>query len=215
MNSLDALFAALLGLMPGAVYTWELEKQTGAWGLDLADRVLRFLGMSVLFHLLLAPLSWWIYRQVKDDALLSGSMPWLLWIALAAYAVLPALMGFVVGTSARRKRAWTQFLTGPAPAPRAWDNVFSHQGRAWLRIRLKDAAGGENGWVAGVFAPATHGPDSYAAGYPHAQDLYLSDTVVVEPGSGQIQLTNGEPTFRGVGVLVRWDEVSYAEVSWT
>jgi hypothetical protein len=215
MNSLDALLAALLGVVPGAIYTWELEKQVGSWGLDLVDRVLRFLGMSVLFHLLLAPLSWWIYQQARGDLLAGKTMPWLLWPAVATYAVLPALTGILVGRAAKQRRAWSRLLTGPAPAPRAWDNVFSHQGRAWLRLKLKDPNGGDSGWVAGIFAPAEHGPNSYAAGFPHDQDLYLADTVDLDPASGRIQLVDGQPTFRGVGVLVRWDEVNYAEVSWT
>jgi hypothetical protein len=212
MGSFEALLATLLGVVPGALYTWELEKQAGAWGVNLSDRVLRFLGVSVLFHLVLAPLTWWLAQQGQHGLLRPDTSPWLLWPVIAIYALVPAALGHAVGVAARRRRPWTRWLTGPAPAPRAWDQVFSHQGSMWLRIRLKDPGGGDNGWFAGAFAPARRGPHSYASGFPHDQDIYLAETVEVDPASGRIRLVDGRPKFRGVGVLMRWEEIAYAEV---
>ncbi|MFF7334755.1 DUF6338 family protein [Streptomyces sp. NPDC008150] len=212
MGSFEALLATLLGVVPGALYTWESEKQAGAWGVTMSDRVLRFLGVSVLFHLLLAPLTWWLVQQDRHGPFRTEASPWLLWPVLAVYALLPAALGHAVGVATRRRRPWARWLTGPAPAPRAWDQVFSYESSVWLRIRLKDPGGGANGWLAGAFAPATRGPDSYASGFPHDQDLFLAETVEVDPESGLIRLLEGRPKFRGVGVLMRWEEVAYAEV---
>ncbi|MGI5459539.1 DUF6338 family protein [Streptomyces sp. CA-249302] len=212
MGSFEALLATLLGVVPGALYTWELEKQAGAWGVNLSDRVLRFLGVSVLFHLVLAPLTWWLIRESRHGLPPTHVFPWLLWPVVAVYALVPALLGHVVGVGTRRRRPWSRRLTGPAPAPRAWDQVFSYEGSFWLRIRLKDTSGGENGWFAGAFSPARRGPHSYASGFPHDQDIYLAETVEVDPVSGRIRLVEGRPQFRGVGVLMRWEEIAYAEV---
>ncbi|CAM5276592.1 putative protein OS=Streptomyces alboniger OX=132473 GN=CP975_30410 PE=4 SV=1 [Streptomyces alboniger] len=167
--------------------TWELEKQAGAWGVNLADRVLRFLGMSVLFHLALARLVVVAGAAGQARAAAHGHLT-LAAVAgrIAVYALLPAALGHAVGVAARRRRPWTWWLTGQAPAPRAWDQVFSHEGSIWLRIRLKDPSGGDNGWFAGAFAPASRGPDSYASGFPHDQDIYLAETVEVDPAWGRM-----------------------------
>lgn len=52
----------------------------------------------------------------------------------------------------------------------------------------------------------------YAAGYPETQDLYLSDTAQCDPVTGHfLPDAQGKPILRGVGVLVRWDQVAYLE----
>jgi hypothetical protein len=56
------------------------------------------------------------------------------------------------------------------------------------------------------------GSRSYAAGYPEDQDLYLVEAIEVDPESGDFLLDEqGEPTLRGSGILVRWDEVEYLD----
>lgn len=68
-------------------------------------------------------------------------------------------------------------------------------------------------WVGGAYAPSDEGTGSYAAGYPEPQDLFLAETVEVDPDSGEFTLSDGEPIFRGTSLLIRWEEVEFLEFS--
>jgi len=46
---LEPLTLLVLGILPGALYTWSFEQQTGRWGSTAADRAQRFLGASAVF----------------------------------------------------------------------------------------------------------------------------------------------------------------------
>jgi hypothetical protein len=215
----------VLALLPGALYTWGLEQETGGWGLGASDRLLRFVGSAAIFHAFAAPLTWWLYASfVETGRLGDADLPAWATVLPLFYVVVPSVAGRVVGAAVRRRAAWSRILVGDAPAPRAWDAIFSSGRSGWVRIRLKDSDAGVNGWLLGAFAPApstststsgSAGPDSYAAGFPNDQDLYLADTAEVDPATGRFLLdAAGRPRLRGVGVLVRWDEISYLEVTW-
>ena len=125
--------------------------------------------------------------------------------------VAPALLGQAVGRGARHRRPWTRVLTGPAPAPRGWDALFRSPAlTGWLRLRLKDET-----WIIGVWADPDGGarPGSYAAGFPHSQDLYLVDTCEADPTTGAflVEHEGDAPIRRGIAVLVNWDQVADAE----
>lgn len=68
-------------------------------------------------------------------------------------------------------------------------------------------------WIGGAYAPSDGGIASYAAGYPESQDLFLAETVEVDPDSGEFVIVNGQPVFRGTSLLIRWDEVELLEFS--
>ncbi len=56
------------------------------------------------------------------------------------------------------------------------------------------------------------GLDSYAAGYPDEQDLFLAEAYSVDPESGEFELdANGDVVPTGSGILVRWAEVEYLD----
>lgn len=110
-----------------------------------------------------------------------------------------------------------QALTGPAPAPRAWDHLFSTPRlTGWVRLELTDGTWLFGAWSTGdtTSAPGRTTPQrSYAAGYPEQQDLYLVDTASID-SNGVVELADDRrPVMRVVGVLVRWDQVLYAEYS--
>lgn len=52
--SVPALLVLLVAVLPGSVYTWAFERQASRHGVALADRVLRFVGVSAAFALLFA-----------------------------------------------------------------------------------------------------------------------------------------------------------------
>lgn len=207
-GTFQALVVLIAALLPGALYTWSYEQLVGAWGVGLSDRVLRFVGVSAVFHAAVAPLTVWAWRSyVLTGRLGDGNLPIALWLLPLLYVVIPIASGVVVGRGTVNKRPWAKAFTGPSPAPRAWDYLFSRQPDGWVRVRLKSGV-----WLGGAFSSAGDGLDSYAAGYPDEQDLFLAEAYSVDPESGEFELdANGDVVPTGSGILVRWAEVEYLD----
>jgi hypothetical protein len=211
VSTFQALGVFLLAMLPGALYVWAFERQAGGWGLSLSDRLLRFIGTSAVFQALGAPITYVLYgTYVHSGRLARGAaLPWWLWALVVAYVVVPTACGHIVGHGTRRRRSWALKITGPSPAPRAWDHLFGREAlTGWIRLRMK-----EGGWIVGAYAQSdTGGLRSYAAGYPEDQDLFLIETAECDPDTGAFVVDErGAPRLRGISVLVRWDEVAYLE----
>lgn len=207
-ETFQSLAVLVLALLPGSLYVWAFERQAGAWGIRLADRLFRFVGFSAVFHALIAPITYWLWvRFVRSGAFGSGEAPLGLWLVPLAYVGAPILLGTTVGIGTRERRPWTRVFTGPNPAPRAWDDLFSARPDGWIRLRLKSGV-----WLGGAIATMPDGRRSYAAGYPEEQDLYLVEAVEVDPGTGSFVLDkHGNPVSRGSAILIRWNEVEYLD----
>lgn len=211
VETFEAMAAAALMLLPGALYVWGFERQVGNWGIGLSDRVLRFFGTSALIHVTIAPLTYWLWATaVADGDVAAGGplSPWI-WLALIGYVSIPFLVGRSVGRATRNGSAWAEAFTGPNPAPRAWDHFFASRPDGWVRLRLKSGS-----WVGGLFKSSSVGPASglsYASGYPEVQDLYFAETIEVDPETGEVFLEDDRPIYRGLALLIRWDEVELLE----
>lgn len=119
---------------------------------------------------------------------------------------MPLVAGTLVGHGVREGWRFARLMSGPDPAPRAWDYLFQHNVDGWIRCRLKSGT-----WLAGAFADA-NGRRSYAAGYPEPQDLYLAASVSVDPETGEFELDDDGLPLRGAGgLLLRWEAVEYLE----
>ena len=215
INTFQALAVAVLALLPGAAYTWAFERQISTSRAGIADRLLRLLGASAAFLVLALPGLYQLYRVlVVSGRLRAGApLPWWAWLLPPVYLLLPTVAGHLVGRAARRRRRWVRLLTGPAPAPRAWDHLFSTPKlTGWVRLKLTDGTWVFGAWSSEDSAGGDTTPQrSYAAGYPEEQDLYVVDTAVIDE-DGQVQVDDdGKPVLRGMGLLVRWDQVLYAE----
>ena len=66
-DSVTGVVVLVLLVLPGAAFTWSLERQVGAYGVSFADRVLRFTGVSAVFHLVLAPLDFLGLRLLRSS----------------------------------------------------------------------------------------------------------------------------------------------------
>ena len=211
VDTFQALWILLLAFLPGALYVWAFEREAGGWGLGVTDRLLRFVGVSAVFHALAAPLTYIAYQHyVLTGRLAHGkALPLWLWLVPLVYVAVPAVAGSITGSATADGKRWIRYVAGRSPAPRAWDHLFSaHDLTGWVRLKMKD-----NNWIVGAYAQSDNGRlRSYAAGYPSAQDLYLVETVECEPTTGAFVVdANDKPIPRGMGVLVRWDEVMYLE----
>lgn len=170
--------------------------------------MLRFVEVSAVFHALLAPVTYWLWTGfIASGRLAAGDAPLGLWAAPILYVGLPTAAGTAVGLGTRKQVRWTKLITGPEPAPRAWDHLFGSRPDGWIRLRLKGGT-----WLGGAYTRETDTHKSYAAGYPEEQDPYLVKSVEVDPDTGRFVLNEGgEPVWRGSGILIRWSEVEYLE----
>jgi len=206
-ETFESLAVIALALLPGALYVWSFERLVGRWGISLADRALRFVGGSAIFHAAFLPVSfslWATYvRSGEIDRF--NRLPRVIWVPVLFYVAIPIAIGSLAGVGTRRGWRWTKLLTGPDPAPRAWDYLFSNHPDGWILLRLKTGT-----WLGGAYA-RQDGRRSYASGYPEAGELFIAEAASVDPETGEFEYANGEVVLLGSSILIRWEEVEYLE----
>lgn len=203
-DTFQALAVTVLALLPGALYFWAFERMVGRWGVGLADRALRFVGASALFHAATAPFGYWFWTTQWPRLRHGDEVSLWLWGLAVLYVGVPLGLGSFVGRGARLRRRWSVWLTGPDPAPRAWDYLFQGERDGWVRVRLKSGS-----WIAGAYATSTDGLRSSASGYPEPPDLFLSRAIAVDPATGSLDLDPAGQVVMGAGgLLLSWEEAS-------
>lgn len=207
-DSYQALVVAVASVLPGALYVLAFERSVGgSWGVNLSDRITRFLVVSAVLHVLVAPLTAYVVRSyvLRDQPLTNAQLPSGLWLAMLAYVIVPIAAGSLVGVGVNADAGWARPLAGRAPQPRAWDFVWGSEPSATVRLRLKSGA-----WVAGVYGRTPDGRRPFAGGFPEPGDLYLPRTAAVDPDSGEYLVADdGSPLLQDAAILVRWDEIEY------
>jgi len=215
-TTIPGLFLIVLAVLPGAAYTWGVERQAGSFGAQLSDRVLRFVGASLVFGVVLSWSLLGIYRWLikGTDPTSVGAFVGL-WLSVVLVTALPFVCGLVVGglystrgeragwfgirrwLSTRREQQLVQALLGRTPAPRAWDDYFSDRPNAYLRVRTHEGT-----WLAGRFAE-----DSYAAGFPQEPDLLLEEAWGIDQESGALGREG-----LGYGLYVPTTSIAWIEI---
>jgi hypothetical protein len=209
----QGLLVAVLALLPGASYTFALERVTTGYGASFADRLVRFLAASAVIHALLAGGEYQLYRYlIAEHRLASGTAnTWLLQGLALGYVLLPTAIGSAVGWGHKRHQKWAILLVGAAPEPRAWDYMWRHTQRAIVRIKLKSGT-----WLAGYYGWSADGRRlSYASAHPEEGDLYLAAGLVIDPDNGELVLDENKQTVPlpdARGLLVRWLEIEYIDI---
>jgi hypothetical protein len=216
-GSVIGFLIVVVAVLPGAAYTWAFERQAGSFGVSFADRTLRFIGSSVAFHLVLAPLDWWLYRTVVPlGKTVDGGEFLAVWAAVAVLSLLPYTLGAILGglyrTRENRDAGWTwvrrwlseaaekrllRVVLGHDPAPRAWDHLFAPRPNTFVRAKLTDGT-----WVAGKFFA-----QSYAGGYPNPTDLLLEEAWSIDP----VDATLGEHGL-GYALYISADQIAWLEI---
>lgn len=205
-DTFQAAIVVAVALVPGALYFWAFERQAGRWGVALSDRLLRFVGLSALFHAAVAPVSYWFWARQWPQIQEGEKVSLWLWAVAIAYVAVPLVGGTIIGYATRLGVPWSRWFAGPHAAPRGWDYLFEHELDGHVRMRLKSGR-----WIAGVFGEID-GLGAYTAGYPEAQDLFLPATVEVDPETGETPLDeNGRVLLKRGALLVRWEEVEYLQ----
>lgn len=214
-SSFQALGVILLALLPGGLYELSREQRSGRWGLRGTDQIVRMLGFSVAFQVLIAPLTYWLYGHYVVTGYLARGGPisgWV-WVLCAGYVLVPFTLGRVTALGHRYRdrpaTRWQRLLvrvvstyTDTAPAPRAWDQLFTGRNRpGWIVLHLIDGSRLAGEWN-----------DSYASGYPEEdKDLFLSDQVALTD-DGQFEIdTDGLPVSLQKALLISWDQVHHLD----
>jgi hypothetical protein len=233
----------IVALLPGALFVWAYEAQAGEWGIRRPDRLLRFVAASGVMQALAAPATFIVWKTyLRDHGRTAGDrLPWLFWLAIATYAAIPALLGYLAGRlfsprprvlrrlSQRRIRILRRLV---ALRLNLGVRRFAHRRRRrfvrrWLqrltRTRPPRAwdyffAKRPDGWIRiklrdGPWIGGIYAEGSYASGYPHEpQDILLATVARVDPESGEfVRDRDGNVPTRDSGILIRWDEISYLE----
>lgn len=214
-TSVTAIAIVVAAVLPGSVYIWAYERQASAWGVTLADRSLRFVAVSLLFHLVLGWPEFLLYHLAYEKVPSATGRFAMAWAAVFLGVAAPGAFGTVLGglystrtsrdgwallrrrLSPERESQLLRLLLGRTPAPRAWDFLFSDRPSVYLRIRTTDGS-----WLAGVFASA-----SYAGGFPQATDLLLEEAWSIDARDGTLG-----PTGLGYPVYVAADQIAWLEV---
>ena len=209
-STVVGVLVLVAAVLPGLAYTLAFERQAGDFGATLADRTLRFVAGSVIFHILAGWPEYWLYRTTLagGNKILSGQFA-LLWLGLVIAMTLPFAAGTYLGTlygTRSRRTGWRRMLLrlalGPGVAPRAWDDLFSERPDIYLRVRTTDGT-----WLAGLFASR-----SYAAGFPQDPDLLLEQAYQVDPATGELGEALGYPLYVAAGQIA-WMEMVHPEES--
>jgi len=204
-STYEAVAATLLAVLPGALFVWGFERVVGRWAIGLSERILRFVGVSAVLHALAAPITYPLWRGYLSPGELREALPLWLWPVALAYVIVPILMGSILAVGFKREYGWAKFIAGPAPAPTAWDALFAADPTGWVLMKLKSGS-----WIGGAYDKET----SYVGGYPEPADIYLaSEALVDQENEDFIRDGAGEVVRLDFGVLVRWEEVEYLEVT--
>jgi Family of unknown function (DUF6338) len=183
-----AVLVVVVAVLPGSTFTWAYERQASAFGVTFADRTLRFIAISLIFHLVLGWPEYALYRLASRGSSVGTTQFAAGWAAAVCLVMIPAGLGTILGglyatrntregwswarkcLTVERERWLLRMGLGRTPAPRAWDDLFSDRPLVYLRVRTQDGS-----WLAGRFANA-----SYAGGFPNTTDLLLEEAWEVD-----------------------------------
>lgn len=220
-TSVAALWLFALTVLPGLLFVVSFESAFGRSGVDVRDRTLRIVAMSLAFSLPAASLIPLLYMRVLHvragaplasphyrNLLLEGSSPWWLWALAVAYLFVPLAMGFWAGwmcrRPGRRRQYFSHLVIGGPRIATAWARVFDDRTRRRV-IRAKIADGGV---IAGVYGSMSNS----SVLNEMSADLFLQDTYELTLDN-EIQIdSDGLPKHRGIGVLLRREDVRWLEI---
>lgn len=93
-STTTGLLVVLFLVLPGSIFTWAYERQTSAYGVNLADRLFRFVAVSLIFHLALAWPEYALFRTaLVDHQRLDAGQFAALWSALLVLLLVPLTVG--------------------------------------------------------------------------------------------------------------------------
>jgi hypothetical protein len=197
-DSFEALSVLVVALVPGALFVYALERQTGAWGSKASDRLLRFIVISLVFEIVAIPISYGLWRTYTFPTPFfseSHPFPWKLYDFTILYLAIPLIVGWIVGIGYDRRWLWVErMFRQQLAAPRAWDHLFSRRPVGYVRMLLKVDP---PTWVAGGFVARSRWDRAWVGNFPEAPDIYCPIRLECDPDTGEF-IKYVTPDQRGV-----------------
>jgi uncharacterized protein DUF6338 len=217
-DSFEALSVLVIALVPGALFVYALERQTGAWGSKFSDRLLRFIVISLVFELIAIPVSYVLWRQYTFPTPFFSKaqpFPWKLYHFTILYLAVPFVAGWFVGMGYDRRWPWVERVFRQlVQAPRAWDALFSRRPVGYVRMLIKVEP---PTWVAGAFVSRTPHDRAWVGNFPEAPDIYCPIRLACHPETGEfikdVDPTSGRRMVRQMAgsLLVDGQSIAYLE----
>lgn len=141
-STFQALAVALLALLPGALYEIAREQRSGQWGARGADQILRLLGFSVAFQVLLFPLTYWLYSHYIVSGHLSRGEAVSGWVVvlLVAYLTAPFVFGRLTAWAQRMRESHS--ANEPFTTTGTWNHLLERKERLLTRWRAERTENG-------------------------------------------------------------------------
>src|SRR3712207_4757843 len=92
-----ALLLLTVAVLPGAMFTFGFERQASAYGVTLADRVLRFVAVSAVLAIAYAAPAYALHRLLFAGQPFHGGQFVAVWAGAAVALVAPAVAGSALG----------------------------------------------------------------------------------------------------------------------
>ena len=198
VNTLQALILIWLAILPGTMFVWFFEQLAGRWTTSIRSSLLRSVGYSAIFHVLVLPFTYHLWSSYRDQIIEGEYVNLLVWPGVAIYVIVPLSAAFLVERFIEKleykQSWWARTLAGRYPVSSVRELLFSpREVSGWVRLHTKF---GES--IVGFY-----GRGSYSA----KQDIYLAHIATVDDAD-ELQLAELD---KARGLLIRWDEVEYME----
>lgn len=206
-TSLEALIIAGVFVVPGLLFERGIEIKVAYWRTGIVERILRFLMWSLAIQIVVAPISYPIWKLSANTPV--ASMP--VWHGLVAWLWLIAVsassygFGLLVGNATTAGRKWSTWIIGREAAPTAWDHLWHLGTPGFVRVRLKSGRYLAGWWCGEGQAFASSHPQNEA-------DIFLPYQISVNSTTGEFVMDErNAPKLKNWGLLLRWEEIEALE----
>lgn len=202
--TVQALGAFVVFVLPGALYVlvreWRLRISNDSQG----DRIVRFLMASSVFHIVGTS---WLIVKVRNLATalqandLSTRQALLVFVWLVLLAVVPALLGYCLGTTTTKLDE--VLLGSPEDVWQLLRSPRTQGNKLYLRARIDKET-----WVVGIWGEQqARVSKAVFNGARSTTDLYLAARVDVDPSSGGLRTAT-----LGGDMIVPGESIDFVEV---
>ncbi len=203
--------AALLGVLvlPGAFFSWGLERHLPHYSMLFKDWLVRPAGATALWNAVAAWPLHWLYTSYWDDLSQQKPLPWPIYLTPIAYLVVPAAAGWTSGWSFKRAECRSMRFAkvfAPNRHPTSWDEIFGADTPGFVRCRLQSGR-----WVGGLYHQEQPIRSSASFGKVSERDLYISRAVHFDQDSGSPMIRNNQHALKGGGIHLRASEIELLE----
>ena len=196
IESYEYVIYTAMFLLPGYLINRIISLLVPSKGIDETDKVLRYLGYSLLNFT-----AWlWLFWLIKKNIETGRALYWLLlsFAVIITSLVTGIVLGVINNKVLLRKLFQKAGLQVEHPIPTAWDYIFSSpKHNRWTTVTLKS----------GKVLRGVYSNNSFASSDDNYRDLYLELSYIKDSADGD----SWKLVDRTDGVWINPDEIAYIE----